>query len=546
MKIITLLLTLFVSVALNAQGWELKNDLPLPIHSATAFELDHFAYVVGGNDGNSNLNTVLRYNPATDSWTSLNPFPGGSLRGCFSFSNDQYGFVGGGFDGFLSKSEMYRYDPATNAWNQVTRYPGFGRVDCYSGSLNGIGYVGGGRSLDGTGVVSDDWYAYNPQTDTWTKKASLPFGPRADGVCFTLNGFIYVALGADNQNDILDVFRYDPQNDTWSQRSLYIGIGLTKAQAFVYAGEAYVGGGARLGHFLVQNIYYKYNAQSDTWQQVPGLATGQRAGGVGFTVRGRGYIAGGQTNSGNVRSDVWSYVQCDGIPRDFIENTEECDGVSVSLSVPPGANHVLWSTGEETDQIQFTGAGEVWVQAIYDGCEYSDTAQITRREGAPSIPRSTLEICEYGELTLDISSVYPYQNEPIQWNDGSTNSTLTIDKPGAYFAEVETDCGVATWYVNVRSGNCGFETLFVPSAFSPNGDGVNDLFTWNTQNVISLRIEVYNRWGDKVFESVEVNGEWDGTFRGQMLPAGPFSYAIRARTETNRLIEKFGTITLLE
>ncbi|KAB2810232.1 kelch repeat-containing protein [Phaeocystidibacter luteus] len=546
MRFITLITTLLWASVLSAQGWELKNNLPSPLHSATAFELNHSAYLVGGSDGNVNQNTVLRYDPANDFWTALSPFPGGALRGCFSFSNDEFGFVGGGFDGILSKPEMYRFDPATNSWTQVASYPSFGRVDCYSGSLNGIGYVGGGRSLDGTGIVSDDWFSYNPQTDTWTPRASLPFGARADGVCFTLDGFIYVALGANNQNDIVDVYRYNPQTDTWTQRSPFTGAGLTKAQVFVYAGEAYVGGGARIGHFQVQNIYFKYDAQSDSWQQVPGLVTGQRAGGVGFTVLGRGYIAGGQTNNGNVRSDVWSYVQCDGVPRDFIEDVEECDGVIVNFSVPEGANHVFWSTGEESSTIQVTSSGEVWVEAIYDGCIYTDTARVIRRDGAQSIPGSTFDICAYDELTLDISDVYPYQNERVTWSNGAEGPSLTVEEPGAYFAEIETDCGIATWYVTVRSGNCGFETLFIPSAFSPNGDGVNDMFTWSAQNVEDIRIEVYNRWGDKVYESVELSGEWDGTYRGRVLPAGPFTYAVRAKTVSGRVLEEFGTITLLE
>lgn len=85
----------------------------------------------------------------------------------------------------------------------------------------------------------------------------------------------------------------------------------------------------------------------------------------------------------------------------------------------------------------------------------------------------------------------------------------------------------------------------VPNSFSPNGDGVNDILYVRGNNMSQLRLIIYNRYGQKVFESNSMNEGWDGTMNGKELNAGVFGYYLEANfTDGTQKVEK-GDITLV-
>lgn len=87
--------------------------------------------------------------------------------------------------------------------------------------------------------------------------------------------------------------------------------------------------------------------------------------------------------------------------------------------------------------------------------------------------------------------------------------------------------------------------IYIPNIFSPNGDGNNDTFYIRGKGIKSLNLIIYNRWGEKVFETSDVNSGWDGNFRGQQLPPSVFVYYLNAFLETEQRVIKKGDITLI-
>ncbi len=85
----------------------------------------------------------------------------------------------------------------------------------------------------------------------------------------------------------------------------------------------------------------------------------------------------------------------------------------------------------------------------------------------------------------------------------------------------------------------------VPNAFTPNGDGLNDLFMIHTELLIAYSIAIYNRWGSVVFASNDVKIGWDGHFQGKPQEIGAYIYEIKSVSTLNIPISKTGTITLL-
>ena len=103
-------------------------------------------------------------------------------------------------------------------------------------------------------------------------------------------------------------------------------------------------------------------------------------------------------------------------------------------------------------------------------------------------------------------------------------------------------------YDSVTVTVIGKTVLLLPTGFSPNGDGVNDLFgIIKYLNIEKLnRFDIYDRWGEKVFTTQDINAKWDGTYNGEKLPIGTFIWYVNAKTYDGEAVQQKGNITLLK
>ena len=136
------------------------------------------------------------------------------------------------------------------------------------------------------------------------------------------------------------------------------------------------------------------------------------------------------------------------------------------------------------------------------------------------------------------------------WNTGQTDSSITVSPT------VTTDYCVTVTDVNgckdvscVRVNidiECG--EFFVPTGFSPNGDGSNDelCIYFNELCVSSFNIQLFDRWGELVYESNDIKFCWDGNYKGKALDNAVFAYKVKATTITNETIDKKGNTSLFK
>ena len=87
--------------------------------------------------------------------------------------------------------------------------------------------------------------------------------------------------------------------------------------------------------------------------------------------------------------------------------------------------------------------------------------------------------------------------------------------------------------------------IFVPNTFTPNGDGKNDVFKAYGNYLQKLNMKVFNQWGEKVYETSDVTGGWDGTYKGSQAPVGVYVYVVSATMPDGRTISKKGTVNLI-
>lgn len=106
------------------------------------------------------------------------------------------------------------------------------------------------------------------------------------------------------------------------------------------------------------------------------------------------------------------------------------------------------------------------------------------------------------------------------------------------------NCSVICHYQVQVNGLYG--DIFVPNVFTPNGDGNNDVFKVLGKNIKLLNLAIFDRWGEKVFESADINAGWDGTYRGKIAPPGVYVYMLQylGGIDTHAS-EMKGSITLL-
>lgn len=185
------------------------------------------------------------------------------------------------------------------------------------------------------------------------------------------------------------------------------------------------------------------------------------------------------------------------------------------------------AAGVYTDRFQTTG-----------GCDSSRTLFLEVMSFPAPVLGPEQTICPGQELVL-----YPGQFDRYQWQDGSVSDSLRVNRAGIYSVQVFNTCGAATATVELMEKNC---TVYFPGAFTPNGDGRNDLFrALNADQLQSFKLQVFNRNGEQVFVSSHPSVGWDGRFRGMPQATGVFIWLCSYREPGGKFMQRRGTVTLV-
>ncbi|MBS1623120.1 MAG: gliding motility-associated C-terminal domain-containing protein [Bacteroidetes bacterium] len=244
-----------------------------------------------------------------------------------------------------------------------------------------------------------------------------------------------------------------------------------------------------------------------------------------------------------------------------------CPHDTIQLSVSDTAGQQLtytWSpasgiiSGGNTDHplVDPAATTTYYVNAVNTttGCTYQDSITVSvvsalQNINAVAIPDSI----GYGDTSrLHLTYTQPAS---ILWDADSTLSSLTVDSPSAYPTETTTykvtvtdqnGCRVRdTVTVRVYRTPCASSHIFVPNAFSPNNDGKNDKLFVRGNKISDLYFTVYDRWGQKMFETRDINTGWDGTYHGAIQDPAVFGWYAEGTCESGEKYFRKGNVTLL-
>ncbi len=237
------------------------------------------------------------------------------------------------------------------------------------------------------------------------------------------------------------------------------------------------------------------------------------------------------------------------------------DEATLEVVSPASTDLIEWFNGNE-----LIGTGNPFPLDSPQSGEY--TVVVTNEDGCTATEKATVEVIEINvEASADPIEIYRGQTADLDsdggfmsysWtpDDGSidnpntANPVITPQETTTYTLVVTDDNGCTTSSsvtVTVKETECGEPYIYLPNAFTPNGDGNgNDVLYLHGLNLSQIQLSIYNRWGQLVFETFDQSIGWDGTFNGEPVVPDVYGFYLRVTCDNGEKYFKKGNITVLK
>jgi gliding motility-associated-like protein len=215
-----------------------------------------------------------------------------------------------------------------------------------------------------------------------------------------------------------------------------------------------------------------------------------------------------------------------------------CEGESHILNAGGPELNYVWSTGATTPEITVTTTGQYFVTVDNGVCESMDGVSVIFN------PLPVRPFAEEGTFcfgfppyTLELDAGNP--GYTYVWNTGETNQVINVPSPGFIQVQITSDFGCSISYGILIDEVCP-GSVYIPNSFSPDGDGINDAWMVYGENIESLEVSIFSRWGEMFFWSNEINKPWIGQRRDgeYFVEPGAYVYLVKVRVR-----DEFGNLS---
>jgi len=203
-------------------------------------------------------------------------------------------------------------------------------------------------------------------------------------------------------------------------------------------------------------------------------------------------------------------------------DTTLCNGENLLLTPQINQGQYSWQDGSSELIYTANNTDQYWL-TINNECEsVSDTINVKILDKLILDLGPDLEICQF-PITLDVTN----ENAQYLWHDGSYDNSITIEDSSLVWVNVYNYC--ESLYDTILLNHfCGCE-FYIPSSFTPNGDNINDSFKIIVDSQCQLKkysLSIFNRWGQDIFYSENINEKWHGNYKNQLIQNGIYIYSI--------------------
>ena len=235
------------------------------------------------------------------------------------------------------------------------------------------------------------------------------------------------------------------------------------------------------------------------------------------------------------------------IPLELGPNLHFCDSFLLQLSAPSGMNTYAWSNESNTRDNSIRLPGKYWVTVTdTNGCERSDTIEINVTTSPSIFIGNDTTICVRSRVDAGVEDLF----SRYEWSHGESGARSLLEVAGKYVLTVTDRYGCrGTDSIQITvDPNALPNDLFIPNAFTPNDDGLNDRFPFSYDiQQPEYHLMVFNRWGEKLFDSREGNGQsWNGLYQSGVLRPEAYIYLVEYRGCDGDYRRSSGTVTLLK
>ncbi|WP_181358429.1 gliding motility-associated C-terminal domain-containing protein [Taibaiella chishuiensis] len=202
----------------------------------------------------------------------------------------------------------------------------------------------------------------------------------------------------------------------------------------------------------------------------------------------------------------------------------------------PGATY-LWQDGSTGHSFNVSGGGVYSLTVTKRDCSASDEIRIDNFDVFQHLGPDIM-FCAGTPFNVRLEGRVP-DGARVLWSTGVTTPAIDVSQPGTYGIKVTQDVCEGMDSITIRNTELCDCIAFMPNAFSPNGDGLNDIFAPLLETGCSLNeysFDIFNRWGQRVYSTANPGKGWDGRFNGQPVDPGTYWFTISFEKGTHRQV----------
>ena len=219
-------------------------------------------------------------------------------------------------------------------------------------------------------------------------------------------------------------------------------------------------------------------------------------------------------------------------------NSFACSGDPIMLSAQTNVQNVVWSNGETNREIFVFTSGNYLVTVIDNiGCKSTESITVTFSE-LPEVnagPDNKATCFTNPIIEGKAEGNYYWSINGLDIGEEDLKFEFITDKTQTLVLHAIKDGCAATDTVEVKFETCN--NLYVPNSFTPNNDNRNDVFIPVGKDISTFKMKIFNRFGEEIFNSTNINNGWDGTYKGTLCQFGLYIWYIEAYDSKENLLK---------